>query len=387
MSAKRDYYEVLGVSKNATEDELKRAYRKLALRYHPDRCKEPDANTKFAEISEAYEVLSDKDKRAKYDQFGFDGLNSGGFSSGGFDPFEMFKAHFGGMGGPFSNMFEDFGFGPFGGMHKQRSAESDFDSPENGDDLQMNMLLTFRESMDGCIKDVELELDEECPECKGRGIESGSTPEKCSHCNGTGHIVKTQRNGFMVMQNVSECPYCHGHGVLAKPCKRCNGAKRIKSKKKLSIRIPPGIASGQRLRVSGKGECGIKGGKDGDMYVNVHVEQSKLFSRDGTSLNLVTCVPVDVITATLGGKIDVRTPWETLQVTVPMGTTDGSSKILRGAGVHSKHSNGDLKVIFKLEPLENLDNKQKDMLDAVRKTLKTSNIHNLQKYLNDSRCI
>ena len=387
MSSKRDYYEVLGVSKNATEDELKRSYRKLALKWHPDRCKDPDAATKFAEISEAYEVLSDKEKRAKYDQFGFDGLNgSGGFSSNGFDPFEMFKSHFGGMGG-FGSMFEDFGFSPFGSRSSSHGREPNFDAPEDGDDLQMGIELTFKESLEGCVKDIELTLHKECPMCHGRGIENGSTPEKCSHCGGTGHIVKTQRNGFMVMQNVSECPHCHGRGVSVKECSTCNGQKRVPSKKKLSVRIPPGTASGQRLRVAGKGECGVKGGKDGDMYVVVHVKPSKLFNRDGSSLDLVTYVPVDAVTASIGGQIDVRTPWQTAKVDVKAGTTSGSSVCLKGQGMKSKTNTGSLTVVFEVVPLENLDNTQKDMLEALRKTLKTDNIHNLQKYLDASRCI
>ena len=199
MANKKDYYEVLGVAKNASDDEIKKAYRKLARKYHPDVCKEPNAKEKFSEISEAYSVLSDKDKRSQYDQFGFDGpqMNGGGF--GGFDPFEMFKRHF--NGNPFGNDEDDEeGFNPFGFHFSGRSRKKapDFDSPENGSDLQMRLDLTFKESLFGCIKEIDLTLDEPCPECNGRGIENGSTPEKCSYCNGKGHIVQTQRNGFMM---------------------------------------------------------------------------------------------------------------------------------------------------------------------------------------------
>lgn len=390
MSNKRDYYEVLGVKKDATDDELRRAYRKLAMQWHPDRCKDPDAKDKFAEISEAYDVLHDKDKRAKYDQFGFDGLNgNAGFSSGSFDPFEMFRSHFGGMGGgsPFSSMFEDFGFSPFGGNrhHAHKSAEQNFDAPENGDDLQMHMSLKFKEALYGCIKDINITLDDECPECNGRGIEKGSTPEKCTHCNGTGHIVDVQRNGFMVVQNVTACPYCHGQGISAKECNHCHGHKRIPSKKKISIKIPQGIATGQRLRVQGKGECGIKGGKDGDMYVTITVESNKLFFRNGSSLDLATKVPIDAITATLGGQIDVRTPWEMLKVHVPIGTTTGKTVILRGSGVHSKRGNGNLVVEFEVEPFENLDNNQKKLLENLKNTLKDNNIYKLNEYKQNAK--
>lgn len=385
MNSKRDYYEVLGVSKNATDDELRHAYRKLAMRWHPDRCKEPDAKDKFAEISEAYNTLSDKDKRAKYDQFGFDGLNgSEGFSSGGFDPFEMFKSHFGGMGG-FSSMFEDFGFGPFGhNRHHEHRQEPDFDSPEDGSDLQMEMSLTFAESLHGCVKDIDITLDEQCPACGGRGIEKGSKPEKCTHCNGTGHVVQTQRNGFMVVQNVSVCPQCNGQGMSAKTCSKCNGHKRVPSKKTLSVRIPQGIANGQRVKVHGKGECGIKGGRDGDMYIRVHVESSQMFKRDGNSLNLTTDVPVDAITATLGGQIDVRTPWETLKTSVPMGTTSGTRVTLKGSGVHSKTGNGDLIAVFEVMPFENLSKEQKKMLEDFKKTLKDSNVKGINSYKSKS---
>ena len=385
MNSKRDYYEVLGVNKNATDDELKRAYRKLAMQWHPDRCKDPDAKNRFSEISEAYEVLSNKDKRAQYDQFGFDGLNgNAGFSSSGFDPFEMFKSHFGGMGG-FSSMFEDFGFGPFGhNRHHEHRQEPDFDSPENGSDLQMEMYLTFKESLHGCVKDIDITLDEPCPECGGRGIEKGSTPVKCTHCNGTGHIVQTQQNGFMVVQNVSICPHCNGQGMSVKTCNKCNGHKRVPSKKTLSVRIPQGIANGQRVKVHGKGKCGIKGGKDGDMYIRVHVEPSKMFIRDGNSLNLTTHVPVDAITATLGGQIDVRTPWETLKTSVPIETMSGTRVTLNGSGVHSKTGNGDLIVVFEVVPFEKLSREQKKMLEDFKKTLKDNNVKGLQAYNSKS---
>ena len=247
MANKRDYYEVLGVNKNASDDEIKHAYRKLAVQYHPDRCKDADAKDKFQEISEAYSILSDKDKRAQYDQFGFDGPQmhgAGGFPHG-FDPFDLFRAHFGG-----GNSFDDDneGFNPFGfgRMRRNRQNTPDYDSPEDGSDLQMKLDLTFKESLSGCIKDIDVTLNEQCPECGGRGIENGSTPEKCTHCNGTGQIVHTQRNGFMMSQTISPCPYCHGQGISAKPCKKCHGEKRIAAKKHMSVKVPAGIDAGQR---------------------------------------------------------------------------------------------------------------------------------------------
>lgn len=379
MSNKKDYYEVLGVSKDATPDELKKKYRKLALQYHPDRCKDPDAKDKFAAINEAYEVLSDKDKRAKYDQFGFDGLNgANGFASSGFNPFDVFRAHFGG------NPFGDdnfFGFNPFRNSTHFNRRQYDFDSPEDGSDLQLDMSLSFKESLHGCIKDIELTLSDQCPECGGRGIEKGSTPEKCTHCDGTGQVVHTQRNGFMMSQVITECPHCHGQGMSAKTCHRCNGEKRVPAKKKISIKVPQGIANGQRLRVQGKGECGIKGGKDGDMYVRIRVTPSDLFSRDGNSLNLMTKVPIDAITASIGGQIDARTPWEILKVKVPIGTISGDRITLKGSGIHSKNGNGDLIVVFEVMPLENLDSTQKKLLEELKKTLNDKNVKGKMAYL------
>ena len=366
MSSKRDYYEVLGVSKNATDDELKRAYRKLAMQWHPDRCKDPNAKEKFTEINEAYETLSDKDKRAQYDQFGFNAPNS--FDSSGFDPFEMFKRHFGGGFSPFG-----FGFGsPFEedfDRHFENSA-FDFDAPEDGSDLQMRLDLSFDESLHGCIKDIELTLSEECHSCGGRGIEKGSTPAKCSHCNGTGRHVETHRSGFMMSQSISECPYCHGQGMSAKICQHCHGNKRVPAKKKISIKIPQGIADGQRLVVAKSGECGLKGGKNGDMYIRVHVRPSQEFSRIGSTLNLEKKVPVDMVNASLGGQIDVRTPWSTLKANVPIGTTTGTRVTLKGSGMKDKNGNcGDLTIVYELVPFKSLTDQQKRILEDFRKTM------------------
>lgn len=379
MANKRDYYEVLGVSKNATDDELKKAYRKLAIKFHPDRCKDPDAKDKFQEISEAYETLSDKSKRAQYDQFGFNGQSmGGGFSSSGFNPFDLFRAHFG--DNPFGNDDDDgfnpFGFGSFG--RRSRSKEPDFDSPEDGSDLQMGMQLTFKESLFGCIKEIDLTLNEPCSECGGRGVEKGSTPEKCPHCNGTGQIVHTQRNGFMMSQTISPCPHCHGQGMSAKLCKKCHGQKRLDAKKHISVRIPQGIDNGQRLRVRGKGECGLKGGQDGDMYINVAISPSRLYVRNG--LDLKTTLPIDALTATFGGKVEIQTPWEKTTIDVPSKTTSGSTKTLHNQGVRTSTAKGNLIVEFKVMPFDNLDSKQQKMLEELRKHVSAKNTYGLDDY-------
>ena len=373
MADRRDYYEVLGVGKNATDEELKKSYHKLSLKYHPDRqvgkseAEKKDAEAKFKEVAEAYSVLSDKDKRAQYDQFGFDGPNmGGGFSSSGFNPFDLFRAHFG--RNPFEEEDDDAGFSPFSfggfGSRRRHSREPDFDSPENGSDLQMSMQLTFKEALYGCVKDIDLTLSDPCPECSGRGVEKGSSPTKCSHCDGTGQVVHTQRNGFMMSQTISPCPHCHGQGVSAKLCKKCHGQKRVDAKKHVSVKVPAGIDSGQRLRVRGKGECGLKGGHDGDMYIGISVSPSSLFARSG--MNLKTVVPIDAITATLGGKIEVQTPWEKLMVDVPVKTTSGATKTLPGQGVRSKDAKGSLVVEFKVMPFESLDSKQTKLLEELK---------------------
>lgn len=378
MANKRDYYEVLGVSKNATDAELKSAYRKLAVKYHPDRCKDKDATEKFQEISEAYQVLSDKSKRAQYDQFGFNGPNaSSGFSSSGFNPFDFFKSHFS------SSPFDDddgfpFGFGGFGGHRRAQSREPDFDAPENGSDLQMAMQVSFKEMLFGCVKEIDLSLNQPCPECNGRGIEKGSTPIKCSYCNGTGQIVHTQQNGFMMSQTISPCPHCQGQGVSAKPCKHCHGQKRVEMKKHLSVKVPPGIENGQRLRVRGKGECGLKGGRDGDMYIVVSVLSNSLYRRNG--LDLRVKIPIDAVTATIGGKLDVQTPWQKMSIDVPAKTTNGSIKTINGQGIHTQQSKGNFIIEFEVSPFELLDPSQKKMLEDFKKTLQRKNVHGLLDY-------
>lgn len=376
MADKRDYYEVLGIGKNATDAEIKKSYHKLSMRYHPDRqvgktdAEKKEAEEKFKAVAEAYSVLADKDKRAKYDQFGFDGPNMrGGFGPSGFDPFDVFRSAFGGRH-PFD---DDDGFSPFGfGMHRSKVNAPDFDSPEDGHDLQMRLDLGFEEALYGCVKDIDITLSDPCPACGGKGIEKGSTPTQCSHCHGTGQTVNVEKHGFMVSQTISPCPHCHGQGVAVKLCSKCNGQKRVDAKKRISIKIPAGISSGQRLRVHGKGECGLKGGRDGDMYFAISVSPSRVYSRSG--LNLSMTLPIDAATATLGGKVEVKTPWGKTVVDVPAETTNGTAKTLAGYGVRTSAAKGSLVVEFKVMPFKNLDASQKKMLEDFKKSLRPSNI-------------
>lgn len=367
-SAKRDYYEVLGVSKNATPEELKSAYRKLAMKLHPDRCKDPDAKDKFAEVNEAYEVLSDKDKRARYDQFGFDGPQGfGGGPGAGFDPFSFFKNHFGGMSG-FGSMFgDDDPFSMFGGGGGRRKHSSpDFNSPENGNNIEININIPFKDMVYGSVTELDFDGDEECKSCHGRGIKDGSTPKSCSACGGTGRIVQTQRNGFMVSQTISACPTCHGQGIVEiEPCPVCQGDKRTSKKKHLKVNIPAGISSGQRLRVRGEGECGVKGGSSGDLYLRIFIEENGLVKRDG-SMNLKVTLPVNPLVATLGGTVEVQTPWKLEKIKIPAGTTSGKTFRLNDQGIKTSAGTGDFLVEVILEPLQNLTTEQKAKLEELK---------------------
>lgn len=386
-SNRKDYYEVLGVSKTATPDELKSAYRKLSLKYHPDKqagkseTEKKEAEEKFKEISEAYSVLSDKDKRAQYDQFGFDGPSIGGANGFGsaFDPFEMFKRHFGGID-PFGD--EDGGFNPF--KSYSTASHPDFDSPENGNDLQMSLVLSFKESLYGCVKDIDLTLSDECPHCHGKGIEPGTTPSKCTQCNGHGNVSIIEKHGFMVSQQIMPCPACNGTGMAMVRCSKCNGSKRVPTKKRISVKIPAGIDLGQRLRVKGKGECGVKGGKDGDMYivVNINVHKDIPYVRNG--LDLCMTMPIDALTATFGGKTMVKTPWKNTSIDVKAGTVTGTKVRLGGEGVRTSSATGDLVITFVVEPFAGLNAEQQNALKALQKTISCKNASGFREFEN--RC-
>lgn len=379
MASKRDYYEVLGVSKSATPEELKHAFRKLSLSYHPDRqvgkseTEKKEAEEKFKEVNEAYSVLSDKDKRAQYDKFGFDGPQ--GFSAGpgaGFDPFSFFKSHFGGMGG-FGSMFggmgeeddEQFSF------RNHHAPEPDFDSPEDGRDIEVNVKVPFKDMLHDTIREFDLQGDEQCPVCGGRGIKPGSKPTTCLRCSGSGRIVHTQRNGFMMSQTISACPDCHGQGVQAEVCQHCSGTGRVNKKKHVKIKIPAGISTGQRLRIKDQGECGIKGGKSGDAYIRVFVDDAPGVERDGNNLKIV--LPLDPLVATLGGVADVQTPWKVEKIKIPAGTTSGKVFRLIGQGIKTQHGVGDLLVKIDIEPLKGLSDEQKKKLEEVKAQMKLAN--------------
>lgn len=374
-SAKRDYYEVLGVSKNATPEELKSAYRKLAMKLHPDRCKDSDAKDKFSEVNEAYEVLSDKEKRARYDQFGFDGPQGFGNGPGaGFDPFSFFRSHFSGMGG-FSSMFgggmgdDEDPFSMFGARGgRSQAAAPDFNSPEDGSSIEIPVKVSFKDMVYGSVAEFDFDGTEECGTCHGRGIKDGSTPNTCKTCGGSGRVVQTRRNGFMMSQTISPCPTCHGQGVDVERCPTCNGEKRLRKKKHVKVKIPAGIASGQHLRIKNEGECGIKGGVNGDLFLKVFVEDCHDVKRDG-NLNLKVILPLNPLVATLGGVVEVQTPWKFEKMKIPAGTTSGKVFRLNGQGIKSASGAGDFLVEVILEPMQQLTLDQRKKLEEVRDSL------------------
>lgn len=383
MSNKQDYYETLGVSKNATPDEIKKIYRKLSMQYHPDRqagktdAEKKQAEDKFKEISEAYAVLSDKDKRAQYDQFGFEGP---GNNFGGFDMGDFMRRH----GGMFSSFFggDDGGFNPFGfgSRRSQKNKAPNELCPEDGRDVRLRITLPFKDVIYGKTREFDIDLDEECSKCHGTGVKSGSDVKECPHCHGTGMIQERIQQGFMISISASPCPHCRGSGYLYEKCEVCHGEKRIPKTKHVSINIPAGIDVGQSLRVKGYGCCGICGGSNGDLYLLINnIEKSDLFEKDGLDLKLRW--PISPITATLGGNVDVPSPVGMITIKVNPGTVSG--KIVResGKGIKSKNGAGDLYVELFIEPFAGLTKDQENMLNDFAKSINDSNLKKTQESL------
>ena len=355
--SKRDYYEVLGVSKTATQDELKKAYRKLARKYHPDLNKDnEEAAEKFKECNEAYSVLSDDQKRAQYDQFGHAAFENGGMGGGGgFGG----AGGFGGFGGSGMEDIFDMFFGGQGGRGGNRPKSG----PQRGADLRFDLEITFEEAAFGLEKEINLYRDETCDHCHGEGAEPGSKVESCPECNGTGYVRFTQNTMFGQMVNERPCSRCKGEGkIISEPCKECRGKGTVKRNKKLKVKIPAGVDNGSRLRVSGEGEAGAKGGPSGDLYVYLYVKPHKFFERDGTT---VLCeVPINIVQATLGADIKVPTLDGQVTMKVPEGTQPGKVLRLKGKGIPSLRGGGrgDQLVRIKVVVPTKLSDKQKDAL-------------------------
>lgn len=328
--AKRDYYEVLGVDRNASDEEIKKAYRKLALKFHPDRNPgDKSAEEKFKELGEAYEALSDPQKRAAYDQYGHAAFDpraragAGPWHTGGFhDPFEIFREVFGAAGS--GSIFEEF----FGGGH-------DPTSPQRGADLRYDLKIGFEEAVLGCEKEISLTKLVECEACHGRGAEPGTSMRACQTCGGRGQVI-TQRSIFQIAQT---CPRCEGAGrTFEKPCRMCRGAGRRERATTVKLKIPPGVDTGARLRSAGNGEAGARGGPPGDLYVVLHVQAHDIFQREGD--DLLCEVPISFAQAALGADIDVPTLAGKAQIKIPPGTQPGTVFRLRGRGVRNVHGHG-----------------------------------------------
>ncbi len=349
--SKRDYYEILGTQREASSEEIKKAYRKLAVQFHPD--KNPGdkaAEEKFKELGEAYEVLNDPQKRAAYDQYGhaaFDRRAGGGFArgAGGFhDPFEIFREVFGA-----GNIFEDL----FGAGH------ADPTQPQRGDDLRYDMEISFEEAAQGCEKEITVTKPDACDVCHGSGAEAGSHTKICSTCGGRGQVISS-RGIFSIAHT---CPNCQGAGrVIEKPCKACRGAGRRERSSKIKLRIPAGVDTGSRLRSSGNGEAGQRGGPPGDLYVVLHVRPHELFQRDGD--DLLCEVPVSFVQAALGAEIEVPTLTGKSEIHIPPGTQSGTVFRLKGKGVKNVqgYGHGDLHVRITVEVPAHLTSAQKAKL-------------------------
>ena len=380
MANKRDYYEVLGVSKTATADEIKSAYRKLAMKYHPDRNPgNKEAEEKFKEAAEAYDVLHDPEKRQRYDQFGhqaFEG-GAGGYGAGGMnmdDIFSMFGDLFGGRGG--GGGFGGFGDFFGGGGHRQ---SRDPNAPRDGDDMSFRLDIDFDEALFGSERTIDLTVPGQCPECHGTGAASGSKRVTCKTCGG--HGVVMGGGGFLRIQQT--CPTCGGEGsVLEKPCKKCRGAGQVPTPQHISLKIPAGVDNGSRLRVAGKGAGGIRGGNNGDLYVVLGVRDSDIFEREG--LDLGVDIPVSPITAALGGEVEVPTPEGMATLKIPAGTPNGKLFRLRGKGVPNLRggSAGDLTARIVIEVPANLDRKQRAALEEFQKLAKDSTFPEAQSLAN-----
>ena len=365
MADKRDYYEVLGVEKNASEGEIKKAYRKLAMKYHPDQNPgDKTAEEKFKEINEAYEVLSDADKKARYDQFGFAGVDpnfaasqGGGFGGGfgGFDGFDL------------GSIFGDF-FGGGGGSSQRRNG------PARGQNLGVEISITFEEAAFGCEKEVTLDRVEQCETCHGSGAAAGTSPETCPNCHGSGQVQQRRQTPMGVFATTTTCPRCGGKGkIISNPCKDCGGTGQVRRRKTVKVSIPAGIDNGQTISLRGQGNAGRNGGPSGDLLLVISVLPHQLFRRDGED---VYCdAPITFTQAVLGGEMEIPTIDGKVKYTIPEGTQTGTTFRLRGKGIPNVNGRGrgDQFVTVHIETPRNLNREQKEALRKFSETLKENN--------------
>jgi molecular chaperone DnaJ len=366
---KRDYYDVLGVTRNADDAEIKKAFRRLARELHPDvNTEDPEAEAKFKEAAEAYEVLSDSDRRATYDRYGHDGLRSGGYSPN-FEGFgsmsDLFEALFGGGGGGgggLGGMFGGFGGGPAG--------------PAQGGDIQVAAEITLAEAAQGAPVELSYDAVVTCEHCRGNGAEPGTPIETCPKCQGTGQLRTVARTLIGQVMSTTTCDQCGGDGKVAvDPCHVCRGRGRHPERQSVSVDVPAGIADGQRIRVNGRGHAGERGGPPGDLYVLVRVKEDSRFVRDGD--DLVTAVDISGPQAALGASVEVPTIDGPEELEIPPGTQPNETLVLRGRGMPSLRGRreGDLRVIVNVVTPRNLSAEQRELLEAFSTTLTHENLH------------
>ncbi len=367
--AKRDYYEVLGVPRTASPEEIKKSYRRLAMEFHPDRNQgDKVSEGKFKEVSEAYEILSDADKRRQYDQYGHEGMRSA-FGPDGFN-FSRDFTHVSDLQDLFGSLFGEGGGGVFEDLFGGGGRRSNRTGPQQGADLRFDLEIEFEEAMFGAKKEITLSVAEQCGACKGMGSEPGSAEETCRHCGGRGAVISA--SGFFQVRQT--CPVCSGGGkIITKPCRECKGVGRQKNRKRLTLPIRAGVETGSRLRLAGQGEGGVRGGPAGDLYVLLHVKPSELFEREGTEL--LCEIPVPMHIAALGGEVSVPTLDGLATLKVDAGTETGKIYRLRGKGVPSLdgHGRGDLHIRILVEVPVHLDSKQKKILKDFSDSCEDSN--------------
>lgn len=370
MASKRDYYEVLGLSRTASRDEIKKAYRRLARRYHPDVSQDPDADEKFKEVSEAYEVLSDDQKRAAYDRFGHAGVRGTGTGAGGFQDF--------GFGGV-ADIFEEFFGAGFGSSRRRRRG------PRRGADLRYDLRISFEEAVFGTEKEIEIRRPEICPTCNGSGAEPGTKPERCTNCNGTGEVRRVQQSILGQFVNVATCPTCRGEGeVITTPCSNCGGRKQVHQMRTLKVRVPAGIRSEQQIRLSGEGAPGSDGGPPGNLYVVVDVDRHSIFQRRGD--DILINLEINVAQAALGDEVTVPTVDGDAALKIPAGTQSGTVFRLRDRGVPHLNGNGrgDQLVMTQVIVPTNLSARQRELFEEMAGSLGKEVVPQREKgFLND----
>ena len=381
MADKRDYYEVLGVDKSVSDDELKKAYRKAAKKYHPDlNPGDAEAEKAFKEVNEAYEVLSDKDKRARYDQFGHAGVDpnfgaGGGYGGGGFG---------GGFGdfGDLGDIFSSFFGGGFGGGGRR----SNPNAPRRGNDTATNVVISFEEAAKGCKKAVKVTKIDTCDECNGTGAKKGTTVKTCPICHGSGQVASAQRTPFGVIQTQQVCSQCHGSGkIIETPCAKCNGKGRIRHTVEKTVEIPAGIDDGQVINIRGGGDSGVNGGPSGDLHINVSVRPHPIFERDG--YDIYCEIPITFTQAALGDEITVPTLDGKVKFSIHEGTQPGDEFKLRGKGIQRLNysGKGDLYVKIVVEVPKDLSKAQKEKLKEFEAATDAKNYKNQRSFMDKLR--